>query len=142
MKAFPRLSDFFEPIFYQFGDGYWSEGCPDADKLEHYLISKIRQNHQDLDSHVRRILLNIEFQRKPQLLGALQDLYLVLGRRGESIENDLLDRSRSLLSPENWEHFRSATEENQTYIPLEIPHSYLLQLPIAASLKKNKNSTE
>lgn len=135
-KSSQLLSHFFEPVFYRFDDGYWSEDCPDADRLEHYLITKIRNDNKDLDSHVQRILLNIEFQRKPQLIGALQDLYLSLGRQGEPIKNNLLNRSQALLSSESLDNFRVATGQEADYTPIKIPHSYLYQELISTSLAK------
>lgn len=130
------LNDFFEPVFYRYDDGYWSDDCPDADRLEHYLIKKIRHDNKDLDSHVRRILLNIEFQRKPQLVGALQDLYLALGKLGEPIKNNLLNRSQTLLSSESLESFRVSTTQQTDYAPIKTPYSYLYQESITTSLKQ------
>lgn len=140
MKTLPQqLSDFFEPVFCRFDDGYWLNECPDAGKLEHYLISKIRRNHKDLDSHVRRILLNIKFKRESQLIGALQDLCFALGNKGKPIKNNLLECSKELLPSEKLECFRVAIDEYEKFSPFETPHSYLHKESVSHSLQQNKN---
>lgn len=133
------LNDFFEPIFYRFEDGYWSGNCPDADKLEDYLVTRIRRNKRDLDSHVRRVLLNIEFRRKPQLVGALQDLYLAFDKQSEPIKHNLLNRSQAVLPSERLLPFRLATEQQKHYTPISSDCSYLYHESVFVTLQQNKN---
>lgn len=131
------LNDFFEPIFYRFEDGYWSGNCPDVDKMEDYLVTRIRRNQRDLDSHVRRILLNIEFYRKPQLIGALQDLYLAFDKQSEPIKYNLLNRSQAVLSSDGLLPFRQVTGQKKNYVPIKSDYSYLYHEPVFAALQKN-----
>ncbi len=124
MSSFP-LNSFFEPAFYEFRNEYWSENCLDVDKMERHLLAKIIGNPMDLDSHVRRILLNIEFSRPDELIGALQDFYIVLGEKGETIKHYLLKYSEPVLSEEVLMPFRMGIARNMDFLPIKSPHSYL-----------------
>lgn len=119
------LSQFFEPEFYYFRNNYWSENCPDANKMEIFLLARILENPMELDAHVRRILLNIHFKREPQLIGALQDLFIALGEKGASLKQNLLRRSEEILPMETLALFDKVISEKADFLRSKSSHSCL-----------------
>lgn len=123
--SLPSLNRFFEPEFYYFRNEYWSESCPNVDKMERHLLARILENPMDLDSHVRRILLNIHFQRSEHLIGALQDFFIVLGEKGEPIKRNVLKRSELILPAEVLAPFNEGLMKNVDFSPVKNSYSYL-----------------
>lgn len=119
------LSRFFEPNFYYFRNGYWSENCPEAEKMEKHLVAKILDNPLDLDSHTRRILLNIHFEKEQELIGALQDLFIALGDKGEPIKRNLLERSKSVIATETFTALSDGLDKSMDFSVKKNIHSYL-----------------
>lgn len=118
-------SNFFEPVFYRFDDGFWPKNCSNVDELEQYLVIKIRSNLLDLDRHVQRILLNIHCRRKPQLMGALQDLFIALGMMGAPIKKNMLKRSEAILSSDELAIFYQGIQERLDFRENKSSYSYL-----------------
>ncbi len=107
-----HLSYYFEPAFFEFTDGYWVDACNNVDCLEQNLISDICADRDNLDLHVRRILLNIRFKRRQQLYGSLQDLFLALGVKGVPIKRNLLEKSRDFLGNKLYAQLKQSIDEN------------------------------
>lgn len=121
------FSSYFEPLFYQFKKGYWASDCADPERLEMFLIAKIRRDVRDLDSHVQRVLLNITFGRKKQLIGSLQDLCIVLGSDGADIKRNLFTQSTTVLSEQQLAPFQLAIDHTLSFSQMkQSPYCYLL----------------
>jgi tetratricopeptide (TPR) repeat protein len=63
-----------------------------------YLGHRILENPSDFRSHVQRILLLIDRGDEPDLQGALVDLFIALGDKGEGLKRRLLDLATPRLS--------------------------------------------
>jgi len=77
--------------------------------LAHYprfLAKKVHRNPRNLLSHVQRTRLHHALGDANATFGALADLYLVLGSKGRSLRENLLEKTRDLLS-EDQRHFLS-----------------------------------
>ncbi len=68
-----------------------------AEEFKSLLSHAIVRRPGELRLHVQRILLCID-SRDPTVLGALCDLFLVLGRNGSGLRRRLLNQARPLLS--------------------------------------------
>ena len=69
--------------------------------LAHYpsfLEKKIHRNPRNLLSHVQRTILHHAKRDADATYGALVDLYLVLGPRGRGLRENLLEKTKNLLS--------------------------------------------
>ncbi len=87
-----------DPAFLLDGEHRLHLGDSDrAGELKTLLTHAIVRRPGDLRLHVQRILLCAD-TRDPAILGALCDLFLVLGRRGSSLRRRLLALARPLLS--------------------------------------------
>ncbi len=119
------LYRFFEPAFYDTNHNYWLDDCPDMDKMERYFLAKIISNPLDLDSHVRRILLNIQLNRQEQLIGALQDIFIILEEKGEPIKRLLLSQSENILTADVLAPFYEGINEIMDFSLEKTPYSYI-----------------
>jgi hypothetical protein len=81
----------------------------------------------NLLNHVRRIYLHLALMQSGPLYGAMLDLYLVLGDKGQSLRNHLLLKARKLLSHEEHDLFLTHTKPGlHSNQPLPAsPHSVL-----------------
>jgi len=87
-----------DPAFLLDGEHRLHLGNADrAGELKTLLTHAIVRRPGDLRLHVQRILLCAD-TRDPAILGALCDLFLVLGRKGASLRRRLLALARPLLS--------------------------------------------
>ena len=59
----------------------------------------------NLLNHVRRIYIHLELKQSEPLYGAMVDLYLVLGDKGEHLRHNLLQKARKLISQEQHDLF-------------------------------------
>lgn len=80
---------------------------------------------RDLNQHTRRVLLNIQFNRKQQLVGALQDLFIATGAAAVPIKKNLLNRSKVLLNNEELTNFGLNIEHIGSFKGNKSQHSYL-----------------
>lgn len=64
----------------------------------HFLENKIHRNPRNLLSHVQRTLLHHAKKDADATYGALVDLYLVLGPGGRGLRENLLEKTKTLLS--------------------------------------------
>ncbi len=119
------LYRFFEPAFYDFHHNYWLDDCPDMDKMERYFLAKIISNPLDLDSHVRRVLLNIQLARQEQLIGALQDIFIVLGKKGKPIKRLLLSESENILTTDVLAPFYDGLDTIIDFSSVKTSYSYI-----------------
>ncbi len=69
-----------------------------AEELLRHLQLSIGQRPTDLKSHTRRILLAVQSGSADQCYGALLDLFIALGGRGEGLKRNLLDQAVDRLS--------------------------------------------
>ena len=71
-----------------------------------YLEQRIQRNPRDLESHVRRIVLEDARGDVDGICGAMVDLFLILGRRGRPLRRRLIRLVESKLTPEQRRFFR------------------------------------
>jgi hypothetical protein len=99
----------------------------DSDHWATYLAHISAREPDNLLNHVRRIYLHLALLQSGPLYGAMLDLYLVLGDKGQGLRNHLLQKARNLLSHEEHDLFLTHTKPGlHSYQPLPAsPHSVL-----------------
>jgi hypothetical protein len=81
-----------------------------------YISSREPNN---LLNHVRRIFIHLKLKQSDPLYGAMVDLFLVLGDKGERLRRSLLQKSRKLLSQEQYDLFLTHLKHGlQPHYPL------------------------
>jgi tetratricopeptide (TPR) repeat protein len=70
----------------------------DVDSALHYLGHRIVNHPRELRSHVQRILLLIRQEDGASLYGALVDLLITLGDKGQALKRRMLDLAAPLLN--------------------------------------------
>ncbi len=92
-----------------------------------HLAHRSAQEPRNLLHHVRRVYLHIALKEPNELYGALLDLYLALGDKGERLRLRLLAKAKSLLPQERTElfvqHQESGLQTQQSLPPTQ--HSVL-----------------
>jgi hypothetical protein len=99
----------------------------DSDHWATHLAHISAREPDNLLNHVRRIYLHLALMQSGPLYGAMLDLYLVLGDKGQGLRNRLLKKARKLLSHEEHDLFFTHTEPGlHSNQPLPAsPHSVL-----------------
>jgi tetratricopeptide (TPR) repeat protein len=77
----------------------------DHDHWATHLAHISSQEPGNLLNHVRRIFIHLKGKQPEQLYGALVDLYIALGDKGERLRFSLLQKSRNLISQERYDLF-------------------------------------
>ncbi len=77
----------------------------DADQWAAHLAHISAREPGNLINHVRRIYLCLLRKQQNALYGAMLDLYLVLGDKGEQLRQQLLHKARELLSQQEYKLF-------------------------------------
>lgn len=72
----------------------------------HFLEKRVQRNPRNLLSHVQRTLLHFSMGKADATYGALVDLFLILGPRGPALRENLLGKTKGLLSEDQF-HFLS-----------------------------------
>jgi hypothetical protein len=80
--------------------------CDDTDS-NRFLSVEILRDPQNLQAQVRRILLLIDAGNRDLLPGALSDLFIALGKHGESLRYALLQQAEPLLDEEDLHFLRA-----------------------------------
>jgi hypothetical protein len=75
------------------------------DQWATHLAHTSSREPDNLLNHVRRVFLHLELRQSDPLYGAMVDLYLVLGDKGENLRHNLLKQSKGQLSPELYDLF-------------------------------------
>ncbi|MES9856395.1 MAG: hypothetical protein ABW166_07315 [Sedimenticola sp.] len=70
----------------------------DQGRLISYFAHQIARRPTDLLSHTRRVLFHVSLNDQEGVYGALLDLYLVLGSKGENLRERMLDKASEYLS--------------------------------------------
>ena len=87
-----------EPAFLADGrHGLRFDAQGSVTEAKHFLAHAIARHPADLQSHVQRIVLHAE-SHDPAILGAICDLFLVLGDKGVPLRRRMLALARPLLS--------------------------------------------
>lgn len=76
-----------------------------------HLEQRIHRNPRDLLSHVRRFYIASELRDPEAIEGALADLFIVLGRRGQALRTRLLELVADQLNPELRSFFEASLEK-------------------------------
>ncbi|MES9905022.1 MAG: hypothetical protein ABW168_20390 [Sedimenticola sp.] len=79
----------------------------DRGRLISYFAHQIARKPSDLLSHTRRVLFHISLKDSEGVYGALLDLYLVLGAKGEALRERMLEKADGYLSDEQKRLFSS-----------------------------------
>jgi tetratricopeptide (TPR) repeat protein len=77
----------------------------DRDHWATHLAHISSQEPANLLNHVRRIVIHQKYKQPEQLYGAMVDLYIALGDKGERLRFSLLKKSRNLISQERYDLF-------------------------------------
>lgn len=84
-----------------------------------HLAYRSAREPENLLNHVRRVYLHLELRQTEELYGAMLDLFLVLGDRGESLRKGLLKKAKTILDKEIFELFvknlKQGLQKNQPY---------------------------
>lgn len=76
--------------------------------LAEYLCHCVTRKPSDLLSHVRRIFLAHEENKKGDVFGALVDIFIVLGKKGLKLRRRLLEMSKTFLEPYQYSLLRES----------------------------------
>jgi hypothetical protein len=98
-----------------------------ATEAKHFLAHAIARHPTDLKSHVQRIVLHAE-SHDPAILGAICDLFLVLGDKGQPLRRRMLSLARPLLSGIDYHALLRLLEE------VDSDHGFLDNLTTGAVL--------
>lgn len=84
-----------------------------------HLAYRSAREPENLLNHVRRVYLHLELRQTDELYGAMLDLFLVLGDKGESLRKGLLKKAKTTLSSDTFElfvkHLKDGLRKNQPY---------------------------
>lgn len=117
-----------EPAFLTDGrHGLRLDTLGSATEVKHFLAHAIARHPTDLQSHVQRIVLHAE-THDPAILGAICDLFLVLGDKGLPLRQRMLALARPLLSGIDYHALLRLLEE------VDCDHSFLDNLTTGAVL--------
>ena len=96
-------------------------------KYPDHLEKRLRRNPRDLLSHVQRILLHRAQKKPDQTYGALLDLFLVLGSRGQALRKNILKRCRKLLAEKHYRFLKDHLETGlyKDFIRDSVNYSFL-----------------
>jgi hypothetical protein len=70
-----------------------------------HLAYRSAREPENLLNHVRRVYLHLETRQTEELYGAMLDLFLVLGDRGEALRKGLLKKAKARLPNDTFEMF-------------------------------------
>lgn len=107
--ALPGNADWtVDPVFtYQRAGRLDSAYGADPVAAWRHLSSRVARDPLDLESQVRRVLLSAHEPHRDQAFGALLDLFLALGDKGEGLRRIMLDAVRFCLADDE-RHFLEA----------------------------------
>ena len=74
---------------------------------QRHLEQRIQRNPRDLNSHIRRALMYHALGDTERGFGALIDLFLILGTRGQQLRGRMLSKYREQLSPRQYNFLMS-----------------------------------
>ncbi len=84
-----------------------------------HLAYRSAREPENLLNHVRRVYLHLELRQADELYGAMLDLFLVLGDKGEPLRTGLLKKAKTILSEEVYElfvkHLKHGLRKNRPY---------------------------
>lgn len=96
----PLLTKEEEPHFLLNSNCRLSLALPVPERrLLNHLNYQIKQSPHTLIHHVRKIIFCQQHDIRRELFPALRDLFLILGNKGQPLKVRLLKRSKSMLSP-------------------------------------------
>ena len=87
-----------------------------------YLAFRIARSPSDLINHTRRIVLESETGNGERLYGALQDLFIALGKRGPDLRKKLLEGAKASLSQERYDVLKRCLYQAEV-TSASLPHS-------------------
>jgi tetratricopeptide (TPR) repeat protein len=77
----------------------------DRDHWTTYLAYISSEQPDNLLNHVRRIFTHLKYKQSEQLYGAMVDLFIALGDKGERLRFNLLQKSKKVISQEHYDLF-------------------------------------
>jgi len=92
------------------------------DKAKAYYAHAIARNPNDLLRHVQRISLYAE-TADPAILGALLDLFLVLGDKGDLLRRRMLALARPILSSQDYHALHQQLEHGEDHLSFLLLHA-------------------
>jgi len=109
-----EIDDFIEPCFLD--KRHWIKSPPTdyAQKTSTYLLHQIARRPFDLVSHTQRVCLYRDLGDAEGIYGALLDLFIVLGDKGQALRQRLLQQSAFILTAENYEILSDALSKALT----------------------------
>lgn len=95
-----------DPAFTIPGEQSLRLSVEDQGEAKRFLSYQLARTPDNLRQHAQRIFLLITNGEREPLFGALVDLFIALGDKGQDLRKRLLDLSKPLLSAENHEFLR------------------------------------
>lgn len=92
----PSLFPSPQRLVPQFASEEWRAG------YQRHLEHRIQRNPRDLYAHVRRVMMYHALGHNNRGFGALVDLYLILGRRGRALRENVLDQFEDRLTRQQY----------------------------------------
>ncbi|MBU0500654.1 MAG: hypothetical protein KJ558_01190 [Gammaproteobacteria bacterium] len=112
-----------DPAFTIPGEKSLRLSVEDRSEAKRFLSYQLARTPDNLRQHAQRIFLLIANGENEPLFGALVDLFIALGDKGQDLRKRLLDLARPLLSTENHEflsrHQRAGLEARHARIDLK-----------------------
>lgn len=111
-QTFDELLLSRQVVFQEPGDnGLLPPMDVNSDQWATHLAHISSREPSNLLNHVRRIYLHLEHKQSDPLYGAMVDLYLTLGEKGERLRHNLLQQAKKLISQEQYDLFYSHQEQ-------------------------------
>jgi hypothetical protein len=119
-----------DPVFQPSGSVNLNDAAQEAgDRTTKYLAHSVVRKPGCLLTHAQRIALHIKRKEPDGVQGALLDLFIVLGTRGEPLRQRMLKAAKPLLSQQLFDFFLSSFRQgiSATDVLPSSPYSVLTQ---------------